>query len=388
MSNQTGTWAGSYDLSTLDQIALTPIVRLALESETAELLNWSCDRVYGGAGQVGAVLSGVYRFAGKARDQDRTIDWSLVLKVVGTKATNDDPSEPRYWKREVLAYQSGQLVDLPGGLAAPRFFGTVEFSEQVVGLWLENIVDRVGPRWPLQHYGLVARHLGQFNGAFLAEPELPSWPWLSQGWLREHVSRAAPNFAHLSRSLDQPLTRRWFIGDDAHRLLRLWEERQLFLDALDRLPQTLLHRDAFRRNLFARHTKEGDDQTVAVDWTYVGIGAIGEELAPLVHASLYFSEVDKTKARKLDRIVFDEYLEGLDEAGWRGDPRLVRLGYTAGSALSYGLGYGVCAPDESRFPRFEQMLGLPIDEVMGLAAEMQHFLLELADEARTLLGVI
>ena len=44
-------------------------------------------------------------------------------------------------------------------------------------------------------------------------------------------------------------------------------------------------------------------------------------------------------ARKLDQMVFDGYVEGLAEAGWHGDPRLVRLGYAASSALCFGIGY-------------------------------------------------
>lgn len=286
----------------------------------------------------------------------------------------------------MLAYQSGQLVNLPGGLTVPRFFGTIEFSEKMVGLWLEDIVDEVGPNWPLKQYGLVARHLGQFNGTFLAKQERPLWPWLSQNWIRQHVSGAESKFAQLSHSLDQPLTRRWFIDDDADDILRLWEERALFLDALDRLPQTFLHRDAVRRNLFAKQTADGNSQTVAIDWAFVGIGAIGEEIAALVQATLCFSEVDIAEAHKLDKIVFDGYLEGLVEAGWRDDPRLARLGCTAGSLLVFGLGHGLFQFDKTLFPWYEQAFGRPIDEIMGLFAALNHFVLELADEARTLLA--
>ena len=91
-----------------------------------------------------------------------------------------------------------------------------------------------------------------------------------------------------SQSLDEPHIRQWHIGDDARRILQLWEEREIFHNALDRLPQTLLHRDVFRRNLFAGRGEDGREKTVAVDWAFIGLGAVGEDIASLVQASLCF----------------------------------------------------------------------------------------------------
>ena len=48
-------------------------------------------------------------------------------------------------------------------------------------------------------------------------------------------------------------------------------------------------------------------------------------------ASIGFFEVDLAQANELEEIIFDSYLEGLDDAGWQGDPRQVRLGYSAAS---------------------------------------------------------
>ena len=127
------------------------------------------------------------RFTGSLaqhRDQGAEKQWSLILKVVGSTAAQDDPNDVRYWKREVLAYQSGHLADLAGSLTAPRFFGTYEFSEKAVGLWLEDVIDTIG-RWPLQHYRLVARHLGQFNGAYVGENALTTLALVKPGMVTE-----------------------------------------------------------------------------------------------------------------------------------------------------------------------------------------------------------
>ena len=383
MSDQANPSNLPYDISSIDQATLTPIVRQALNNERAVISDWNSDRVYGGAGEVEGVLSGVYRFTGTALDRDSVTIWSLILKVIGTTGTQDDPPEPRYWKRELLAYQSGQLAKLPGKLFAPNFFGVHEFSEKVVGLWLEYIEDDLVTDWSLDHYGFVARHLGQFNGTFLVKQELPNWTWLSRDWLRKQVGADYAIFIinKLRQSLDKHDLNRWFIGDDPNKILQLWEERELFLDVLDQLPQTILHYDAFRRNLFLRH-----DTTVAVDWTFVGVAAIGQELVSLVNATLSFTEVKFENARELDQVAFEAYLLGLADSGWSGDSRLARLGYTAGSAMLWGLAWFGFDPPAEYIPWMEQTYGLPIDELHILNANLIHYVLELADEARQLMA--
>lgn len=116
-------------------------------------------------------------------------------------------------------------------------------------------------------------------------------------------------------------------------ILRLWASHDALLATLDQLPRTFCQLDAYRPNLFLRRGAKGADQTVAIDWVFAGIGAIGEEIANLLAASLIWFEYDAAAARSLDEAVFAGYLDGLREAGWQGDPRLVRLGYTAACAL-------------------------------------------------------
>jgi hypothetical protein len=68
---------------------------------------------------------------------------------------------------------------------------------------------------------------------------------------------------------------------------------------------------------------------VAIDWEDAGRGALGQELASLTVASLFFFEVELVKAQELDGIVFAGYLEGLvmpagraipDMCGWAIQP--------------------------------------------------------------------
>jgi hypothetical protein len=283
------------------------------------------------------------------------------------------------------------LDDLPGGLAAPHCYGIIEHPDGTCWIWLENVRDEIGAHWPLEHFGVVARHAGQLNGAYLVERSVPSWPWLSSGWLRGYIALSAPAIPLIRNSLNHPLVRRTWPGEASDRLFRLWEAREFFLDALNRLPQTHCHLDLFRRNLFARKTADGDDQTVVIDWAFAGRGAIGEELVPLVLASVAFNEVDINKVQALEDIVYDGYLQGLHDVGWRGDPLQVRLGYTAASLrfrfaeLNRAIEMHL---DESQHPFVEQVFGRPVEEICDHWAQVGNLVDSLIDEARDLMDIL
>jgi hypothetical protein len=205
---------------------------------------------------MGSGASGIYRLTGQARDHGEIRPWSIVLKLCTSQLGSAQPTDWNYWQREFLAYQSGLLDHLPAGLAAPRCYG-VEQSPEMFWLWLEDVTDVLGTRWPLARYALAARHLGQFNGAYLAGLPLPSAAWLDVGWLRNLVDQATPVITRLRERFRYRTSFRLLPADIVTGLLRLWDERQFFLDVLDTLPQTLCHRDAFRRNLFATCTPNG-----------------------------------------------------------------------------------------------------------------------------------
>ena len=392
-------------LQAVDRETLTPLVRQALGSETVEVIDWQYGPIYSD--------SLLYRWAGSARDQgaggpaarktscspvDRTtgpgtspslgesMPWSIILKLESRRAEFDAGT------REALAYQSGLLADLPGGIVPPRCLAVEEQAGHELWIWLEEVTDDVGQPWPLAHYKLAARHLGQFNGAYLAGGPLPAEPWLSRGFLRAWVTPRAAYVARFPSTREHPLVRRAFPPAVADGILRLWREQDTLFDALNRLPQTLCHLDANPANLFARRGADGQEQTVAIDWSYVGIAPIGVEIVGLVSSGLMRGMVDMAEARALDELVFAGYLAGLHEAGWRGEPRVVRFGYTAASALRYLLAFGggtvKTALDERRRTRWEQWRGQPIEEIMDREGEWRRFLLGLADEAWELLNIV
>jgi hypothetical protein len=171
-------------------------------------------------------------------------------------------------------------------------------------------------------------------------------------------------------------------------LLRLWAEREDYLAALDRLPPTLQHGDTGRKNLFAVVGDAGQDLTCVIDWGFVGLGVMGEDLAPVVASSVvWFNGVEPEDLPSLDAIAFEGYLAGLRDAGWRGDAAAVRLGYSATLALRFGmLIFEALALDEPGRERLERLMGHSPEEVADNLAKMRRFILARADEARELMG--
>jgi hypothetical protein len=354
-------------LQSIDREMLTPLVRQALGSQTVEVTSWNIQEVHAGWGYGSAGASSIHRAFGHARDQGDTAGWSLILKVLSPPLDRGQPTDYDYWRREAHVYESGLLDDLSGGLVAPRCFGVQDQPNGDCWIWLEDVVAEMGAEWPLEHYGVVARHLGQFNGAYLdAKPHL-SHAWLSSGWTRHEVAREEPTIAKLLDSLDHPLVRRAYPPDVVEVILRAWAARGRFLDAYDRLPQTLCHFDLFRPNMFARRSSDGVQQTIAIDWALVGIGPVGRDIYDLPRRGL-----DPARARKLDPIVFEGYLAGLCDAGWQGDPKQVRFGQIARHVMRRITGLGVYLAyftDESRYAWSEQRAGYSMEEGADRVAE-------------------
>ncbi|HEX5689880.1 MAG TPA: phosphotransferase, partial [Roseiflexaceae bacterium] len=213
-----------------------------------------------------------------------------------------------------LAYQAPWVQNLGGSLVAPRCLGAGEQTGVAAWMALEDLSDLAGQPWPLARFHTVARHLGVFNGAYLAGQPIPEDAWLSRDWLRGWTERAGQMVALLPTVADHPLVRQVFPESTITAFGELWDDRNAVFAALDRLPQTLCHRDIFPRNVFVRHTAEAD-HSVAIDWAFTGPGAVGEELAALVGASLAFFEAEPADASKLEHRCLSGYLEGLRSAG-------------------------------------------------------------------------
>lgn len=380
-----------HQLPVLDQQTVTTLMCQILSRPEVELLQWQIQAM---SDWTGAATSGVYRLAGTGRDHGQEVAWSGVLKVLcqtpgGRVPASSEQDHVLYWKREALVYQSGLLADLPGGLRGPRCYAITERPDGSVWLWLEDVKDLYGPRWPLEQYARAARHLGQLNGAYLAGRPLPSYPWL----VRTGSPRGLLNhFSWMWQIVRDPAT--WqhpqlcatFPLPIVTRLLQLWEDHDTLLDVLEQFPQTFCHLDAWRRNLFA----DSDHRLIVIDWAYPGLGAIATDIGDLFAASFGIFGVEPCDPRTLDTAIFEGYLEGLAVAGWRGDRRMVRCAFAIFTALKYAcfLDWLYQITEESRYAAWERRTGHPLAECLQNQARLIYYLLDLADEARYLIDAM
>ncbi len=377
-------------LDAIDAATLTPIVRAALGRDDVEVAEWqhapfghSLDEVYGST-------RSIVRFAGTARARSGHLPWSVVLKIVTAPGTPHDPASPANGDREPLAFRSGVLARL-SGISAPRCYGVVERPQGGVWLWLEEIVEGIGRQWPLERYMLAARHLAQFNGAYVAGETPVAYSWLSRSPFREVVGEMSPGVARIRGARDNRYVAQAVSPESAAALLALLDMTGPWLDALDRLPQTLCHWDAHRANLMSRTTVDGVVETVAIDWAGVGWGPIGSELSKLLSQTVNFFGVSPDDLPALDTRLFEHYMAGVREAGWTGDERIVRFGYTASSAMRLIVRTATAlelAFDDRKRAGYERATGVEFGALAGTFSRTLPYYLSLVDEAGRLAVVV
>lgn len=366
-------------LDTVDEAVLVPIVARALGQARLALGPWHWTPIATDLYLAGRTL---VRCSGTALTGGAVVPWSLVLKIVRRPLSAVGGT---HWDREARAYRSGLLADLPGGLAAPRCLAADTGVDGAIWLWLEDVVDRYGGRWPLAQYGRAARHLGRFNGAYLIGCPLPDYPWLVQCWTERHSEPAKipEGLVEIEALADDARVRRAFPAPLLTAMPRLLRDQPLLVALLERLPATLCHHDAARANLLARRTGR-TLETVAIDWESLGVGALGAEIATLVCGTIRRGDYPAGRVAALDRVVFAGYLRGLRDAGWLGDPALARFGYVAAVALRWFL-----LPDTLRVlsGRARANRGRAQESEVRAVQQLvllSQFVLERAEEARGL----
>jgi hypothetical protein len=347
-------------------------------------------------GAVNTTTAGVFRVRGAGVRAGRRARWSAILKVVQAPRgrSGSDPSHWNYWKREALAYGSGLLASLPKGLSAPRCLAVEEPAPRAAWVWMEDLGSlastRAGRPWSIARTRLAARHLGELNGAYLTgRAAIPTEPWIARGFLAGAVADWKRHIGSLGRAdglWSHPRARSALPRSAREDVLRIYRETGPLLEALARLPQTLGHFDANRANLFSRR-REGRVETAAIDWAFLGTGAVGEEIGQLVSANLIWQYTPAKDALRLLNAALSGYLEGLREAGYQGPESAVRLGCLGAAVLRTAF----FVPHQIRMITTRELQGIwrarfgrPVRETVPDWARAVTFLLSLADEAQAL----
>jgi hypothetical protein len=295
-----------------------------------------------------------------------------------------DPAHWYYWRREVCAYEDDLLEALPDGVRAPRAYLVASREDGSIALWMEDLGDRSASRWSLERYEAAARHFGEMQGSFLTAVPLPDAAWLSRGWLEAYLTQRDGDLDLLD-SLDAWRHERiaeWFPDPPVERAKAMRHDQPRFLEALRRLPPTLCHLDLHPANLF----DDDRDRTVAIDWSFIGIGNLGEDVGNLVADAVLDFHVAGGQIDELYEMTARGYETGLRAVGWEGPSSAVRLGMAATIAAKYA--WILPALLRGAAEHRDTVNGRPLEETIHWWAPVIWFIFERADEARTLTSQI
>ncbi len=167
-------------LRALDDQVLSEVVRQDQRCPDFVITSWQVERL----SDKGIFNpDGLFRFSGTGFNPaypENEHAWNIVLKNMRAPEEEGDITSILYWKREVLAVQSGLFDDLPpDGVKAPRFYGTVE-QNGGAWIWMEYIRTMTRPAGRSTRFPAAARSLGRLNGVYLCGMPLPDYPWLSR----------------------------------------------------------------------------------------------------------------------------------------------------------------------------------------------------------------
>jgi len=335
--------------------------------------------------ELNPVSAGVRRVAGTAATPGGAAPWSAVVKTCARPsdeamrrvppAEHETFNDVFRWDREPRAYESGLLDELPDGVAAPRCFGITR-EERSARIWLEDLGDDRAT-WDAARYALAARHLGRLGGAYLAGRPHPRGDWLSRDWIRRwtvYFTRTASEILADDRVWSHRAVVAEFDPTAREDLCGLVQARERIFEALDELPRTFTHMDAFRANMVSRG-RDDQTETVLLDWANAGIGPLGADLAHLVVASIFYYGDDLDPV-ELEALTIPAFAAGLADVGYRIDQGSVEHAYAVNAIARMSLVLGPLAAigDPVREQAVARAVHRPFPETVALLGARTRYL--------------
>ncbi|MFF0344280.1 aminoglycoside phosphotransferase [Kribbella sp. NPDC004875] len=245
----------------------------------------------------------------------------------GPWAASTDPRHWNYWRRELDVYRDdelrGRLAD--AGLVLPA----AQLDEWPDGalLLMEDISGTPGTQFSLAEHAALARACGRWQ----ARP-IDDRPWTSRGFLRDYsTTRDVPwQLMTDDSAWQQPLIRETWPTGLREAWTRLLVHRDALLDLVATLPRAHCHLDFWVSNVIQRPTGE----LALFDWSFFGDGALGEDIGNYIPDAVFDLFWPAERMPELAETCITNYLDGLHEAGWHGDPDEVRLAVMA-SGVKY-----------------------------------------------------
>jgi hypothetical protein len=320
----------------LTTATVTDVVRAAIERGDADVAEWRFTPVdYRLSTPSTIALS---RMTGTTAWGER---WSVFVKAIGSgrhwPLIDQIPEQARDefiatfpWRAELDAYTCD--LPLPDGLRLPRLYRVDDIGDDRLVLWMEDV--RVSPRdWDLPRYRTAARLLGRLAAMrqvadAAPAPRPPIGPGLRPYWLGR-VSQGLLPILRDPATWEHPLVARHADTNLRADLAALAERTPALLDALDLLPQTLVHGDACPQNLLI--PTDGSAEFVAIDWGWPGAHPVGFDLAQLLAGLAYTGMTDPRDLPAINAEILNAYAEGFG-----GDPAHVAFGHAATTLIRCG----------------------------------------------------
>ena len=293
----------------------SPVTRTPLRHNPANAVTATVDRITYPGGRTGI------------RKELRPPDGST-----GPWSGSADPRHWNYWRREAEAYRDNELRarlhDAGLGLPAAE---TRETPSGIV-LWLEDVPGRPGTQFELDDHAALARACGRWQAAPPA-----ARPWSSRGFLRDHSTGRPVRWELLDddAAWQRPLVRELWPDGLRAAWSALVAHRDELLALVERAPRTRCHLDLWVSNEIRRP----DGTFTLLDWAFTGDGAIGEDIGNHIPDAVFDLFWPADRLPELAETCTGSYLEGLAEAGWRGDPDQVRR-----TVLASGVKYAWLLP--------------------------------------------
>jgi len=311
----------------MDRISVC--VQSIYENEAIELVTITCDDM--GYKTPNFTTSGIFRVHGLVKLTNKLKPWCVILKIIKPDTAEKDRLEHHnYWRREALVFESGVLNELPDSISAAKSFLVEEQQDGTVWIWMEYIEGEYAHT--IEQLSYIARRLGRFNGAYLTGIKtVPNHEWICRAWLKSWTTASrmyAPDMKEYASR----------IATENEQSMWAWYQEILqsidsMLDSLQQLPRVLAHQDLGQMNMLLVNKEAGESQLVLIDWQFMSISGIGEDLGKLFGVHLSLGVISPDEYISFQTSVFDAYIEGLRDKGWQGDARLARYGFCLSTAL-------------------------------------------------------
>lgn len=295
---------------------------------TIELVSIICEDI--GYKTPNFTTSGIYRLHGIINLDGENTPSCIILKIIKPDSDEkDDHQHHNYWRREAHVFESGILQDLPDSIRAANHL-LIEEQQDEVWIWMEYVEGEHATT--IEQFSYIARQLGRFNGTYLVEDQrLPEHEWVCRAWLKSWTTASrmyAPNVEEYANQVtDENLQRIWTWYQ------KLIENIEPLLDSLQLLPRVLAHQDLSQMNMFLVQDESSETHLVLIDWQFMSISGIGEDLGKLFGVNISLGFIPPSQYQIFQEALFHSYIKGLQDKGWQGDVRLAQYGYYLSTAL-------------------------------------------------------